>query len=531
MSAPLPPSIQCDSPSSSTPLDRSSSNTIGETPSTGDRTNGPRSKPAVTQPSDTYQSDEKAFASMVASPSSASKYSLASQPTDLSTDRFTRRIASGYFAYFMCGWGDGVMATVLPRLMADFGITFMTGSLFYVASTVGFLTGTLLLEVVLKQLGQVEQSSTRSAWLPYIPLFQKSPARFSAVQARHLVGIVCTIMHFVFFTLMGTRGGFPAIFMAHVISTVGRSILTASLNKYFIIVPKHVGYAFALWSFGAVVAPLVCQALMAKGVPWYQFYLGSLVAAALNIIFFTIAFRPTDAEFGFEKIERDTVKSPPLSATSTIVEGEPFKVEAPNTLRLALTQPFQWAMSIFAALYYGSETNSQGFMVAYLLQVRNGDPRATGYVTSGFFAGITVGRLTWGYLTPKLSPPQRKWIAEGCLLISLIMQLLIWFVRSVPVNGTAVALIGLFYGPIWPAVLSLASDILPKEVEMVGMALISCASSIGAALFPFITGVILNERGAQNLPYVNVALTGTVCCYWACLPTKKRALATTGIKV
>ncbi|KAF5337200.1 hypothetical protein D9611_003174 [Ephemerocybe angulata] len=494
MSAPLPPSIQCDSPSSSTPLDRSSSNTIGETPSTGDRTNGPRSKPAVTQPSDTYQSDEKAFASMVASPSSASKYSLASQPTDLSTDRFTRRIASGYFAYFMCGWGDGVMATVLPRLMADFGITFMTGSLFYVASTVGFLTGTLLLEVVLKQLGQVEQSSTRSAWLPYIPLFQKSPARFSAVQARHLVGIVCTIMHFVFFTLMGTRGGFPAIFMAHVISTVGRSILTASLNKYFIIVPKHVGYAFALWSFGAVVAPLVCQALMAKGVPWYQFYLGSLVAAALNIIFFTIAFRPTDAEFGFEKIERDTVKSPPLSATSTIVEGEPFKVEAPNTLRLALTQPFQWAMSIFAALYYGSETNSQGFMVAYLLQVR----------TLSSSAKMDCRGL-----------PVYVFARYKLLEIKLILP-------SDKLDNAAAHLV---------PVLSLASDILPKEVEMVGMALISCASSIGAALFPFITGVILNERGAQNLPYVNVALTGTVCCYWACLPTKKRALATTGIKV
>ncbi|TEB35219.1 hypothetical protein FA13DRAFT_1449622 [Coprinellus micaceus] len=87
----------------------------------------------------------------------------------LSLNGFAWRIASGYFAYFLCGWGDGVMATVLPHLMEDFNITFMTGSLFYAASTIGFLTGTFLLERILKQLGRISRTGTRTSLFPFYP--------------------------------------------------------------------------------------------------------------------------------------------------------------------------------------------------------------------------------------------------------------------------------------------------------------------------------------------------------------------------
>ena len=59
-------------------------------------------------------------------------------------------------------------------------------------------------------------------------------------------------------------------------------------------------------------------------------------------------------------------------------------------------------------------------------------PKSAGYVTSGFWAGITIGRFVWGHCTPKyvassfvfpdfvfmivrLSYAQRKWVIEGCM--------------------------------------------------------------------------------------------------------------------
>lgn len=56
--------------------------------------------------------------------------------------------------------------------------------------------------------------------------------------------------------------------------------------------------------------------------------------------------------------------------------------------------------------------------------------------------------------------------------IGLIMELLIWFVDSNAANAFFTGVIGLVFGPIYPATLSLATQVLPKETHMVSMALL-----------------------------------------------------------
>lgn len=45
-----------------------------------------------------------------------------------------------------------------------------------------------------------------------------------------------------------------------------------------------------------MISPLVCQSIIATGVPWYRFYYGSLVLSGLNILFVAVTFRPTPPE-------------------------------------------------------------------------------------------------------------------------------------------------------------------------------------------------------------------------------------------
>jgi hypothetical protein len=52
-----------------------------------------------------------------------------------------------------------------------------------------------------------------------------------------------------------------------------------------------------------------------------------------------------------------------------------------------------------------------------------------------------------------------------------ILQVLVWVVRSQVQNSIATAFIGLFYGPVVPAALAIANDVLPADVQMVAMAL------------------------------------------------------------
>ena len=47
---------------------------------------------------------------------------------------------------------------------------------------------------------------------------------------------------------------------------------------------------------GSVISPLVCQSIIATGVPWYRFYYGSLLLSVFNILFLYITFKPTFGE-------------------------------------------------------------------------------------------------------------------------------------------------------------------------------------------------------------------------------------------
>lgn len=52
------------------------------------------------------------------------------------------------------------------------------------------------------------------------------------------------------------------------------------------------------------------------------------------------------------------------------------------------------------------------------------------------------------------------------------MQLLIWFVNSTIENAFSTAIIGIAYGPMFPACLTMANELLPPDVHMVSMTLV-----------------------------------------------------------
>ncbi|GLB36388.1 hypothetical protein LshimejAT787_0306760 [Lyophyllum shimeji] len=100
------------------------------------------------------------------------------------------------------------------------------------------------------------------------------------------------------------------------------------------------------------------------------------------------------------------------------------------------------------------------------------------------------------------------------------MHLLIWFVNSNFENALSASVIGALYGPVFPAILRLASDILPPEVHMISMGLISAAASCGSSLFSFMTGAISSVKGIHTLPYVTVPLGVVLIGLWGLFPSR-----------
>ncbi len=77
-----------------------------------------------------------------------------------------------------------------------------------------------------------------------------------------------------------------------------------------------------------------------------------------------------------------------------------------NRMKEALIRlPFArvtWICAIFLLGYVGIEVAIGGWIVKFMLEVRAGNEFASGMTATGFWMGITVGRVTLGFITPKL---------------------------------------------------------------------------------------------------------------------------------
>ncbi|KAG2057114.1 MFS general substrate transporter [Suillus hirtellus] len=474
----------------------------------------------------------------------------------LEFEHVTQRLLTAYFIYFVCGWGDGGHV-VLPAFEEDFGLSYTMCSLLFTGSTVGSVIGTILLEQIVNFLGQFYLSLDQHTYFPAVPFFDRLFTKnvsaalpcsvgYSPAKARFCSLVLGGLLHPLFFVVMGTARNYPALFLAYAIAAFARSFWTGEhLNFYVVSTPKKpLGVLLGCWCIGSFSAPLVCQTLMAKGIPWKHFYLGSLVISAVALSLIIFSFRPTRNEFLADcKVALNAMKirpsanSPGTDTTIQLSHAEKVRDSStrcvdtqspPNTLFLAFSMPYQWAFSLFAFIYSGSETTFQGFIVTYLLTNRGSSPNTVGYVSSGFWGGMAAGRILWGYYCTGLTFTQRKRIIHACTSVtpfmtlksvSFLMTILIWFVDSTIENALSSAVVGLMYGPIFPGTLGLCNDILPRDVHMVSMAILTAVASAGSAVLPFITGIISNKDGMRVFCYVTVSQNVAMFVLWLFFPS------------
>lgn len=61
-----------------------------------------------------------------------------------------------------------------------------------------------------------------------------------------------------------------------------------------------------------------------------------------------------------------------------------------------------WLCSLFLLGYVGVEVALGGWIVTFMIRVRHGGAFASGMTATGFWLGITVGRIILGFVTPRL---------------------------------------------------------------------------------------------------------------------------------
>ena len=61
-----------------------------------------------------------------------------------------------------------------------------------------------------------------------------------------------------------------------------------------------------------------------------------------------------------------------------------------------------WLIAVFLLGYVGIEVSLGGWIVTFMIRIRQGARFASGMTATGFWLGLTVGRVVLGFVTPRI---------------------------------------------------------------------------------------------------------------------------------
>ncbi|KAF9555665.1 MFS general substrate transporter [Agrocybe pediades] len=408
----------------------------------------------------------------------------AAQSNNASSPRTTARIqfSSLCFSLFLAGWNDGTIGPLLPRIQQVYKVNFAVVSTIFVAACVGFLVGSLATIYITNRFG------------------------FGKIL---VFGALCQASGYV---IQSFAPPFPAFLFSFALAGLGLQLQEAQANSYVASLQRRpeakMGMLHAAYGIGAFSSPLVSTQFVGFS-RWSLFFLASLGLAVANIILqcFVFRFRRQNEclQLAGEFIPERIVE---LSGTEE------------STFRSVMRNKAAHSLAVFGLLYVGVEVTIGGWIVTYLINVRGGGSSA-GYISSGFWGGITIGRVLLLWVNKKVGSRRVLFIYA---ILSIGLEFIIWFVPSLIGDAVAVSLIGIFFGPMFPLIMDQATRIIPRFILTGSIGWISGIAQTGSALLPFITGAVAEKHGISSLQPLLIGMMGIMTCLWAIVPNPPRRM-------
>ncbi|KAJ7252372.1 MFS general substrate transporter [Mycena haematopus] len=375
---------------------------------------------------------------------------------------------------FLAGWNDGSVGPLIPRLQQVYHIGYTVLSLIFVSQCFGCLGGALITATLTQKYG-----------------FGKLILFGSCLQV-------------VAYVLQAAALPFPVFVLAAVINGTGLAVQDAQANGYVASMKRNsetkMGYVQAAYGAGALVAPFV-STQFAQIPHWSFHYLISLGMAISNIIFLAVVFKAKTHDKCLTKIGQNT-------GTGETGDNEQ------SHFRQIITIKAVHLLALFLIVYVGVEVTIGGWIVSFMITVRGGGPSA-GYISAGFFGGLTLGRIVLLPLNKKIGERRVVYIYG---LLALALELVIWLVPSLIGGAISVAIVGLALGPIYPIAMNHAGRVFPPWLLAGAIGWIAGVATIGAAVIPFVTGAIASKTGLKSLEPVVVTMLGAMLVLWALVP-------------
>ncbi|KAF5604368.1 hypothetical protein FPCIR_914 [Fusarium pseudocircinatum] len=372
------------------------------------------------------------------------------------------------------GFNDAGAGAVIPYVETHYGIGYAIVSLIFVGQALGFIFAAIFLDDLRAILGRAKVFGLANIVLVcgYIPIVTTAPFPLIPVA----------------FCLVG--------FGAAINIALGNLFCGGLQNGTIIL-----GLLHGCYGFGGTISPLIATAIVStEGTLWSRFYF-------INLCFAVLVFSLTVWSFwGYEK---------ELSAATKESE-KPKEQSTLHAVLLTLRMRIVLLGAIFIFAYQGAEVSISGWVISFLIDARGGSPKSIGYVTAGFWGGITIGRFALSGLGQRWG---EKRFVYGFTVIAFVFQLLIWLVPNIIGSSIATAIVGLVLGPIYPYGVAVFMRNMTKRESLQGMVTITAFGSLGGAVAPFVTGLLAQTIGTFVLHPICIFLYAIMLACWYSIPS------------
>ncbi|KAK6587052.1 hypothetical protein PZA11_000342 [Diplocarpon coronariae] len=381
------------------------------------------------------------------------------------------RYLSALFTFVIMGMNDAAIGALIPYLEDYYDVNYTIISFVFLASFISCSAVAFLNNRIHMRFGQLG------------------------------VAIIAPTCKIVTYVVISIHPPYPVLPVITLLSSFGSSLQDGALNAWIGNMEsanEMLGLLHGAYGLGAVISPIVATAMVAKaGLQWYTFFYVMLGLSVVELILSPIFFRKaTGAAYRAAHV------------TSNEASGQ-------SRTREALKSPVTWICALFLLLYIGVEVSLGGWLVTFMLRVRNGEEFECGLVVTGFWLGITLGRVVLGFVTGKLG---EKISIAAYIVICLGLVLCFWLIPNFVASAVFAGWLGFFLGPLFPAVVVVATKLLPPRLHVSAIGFAAAFGGGGSAVLPFAIGAIAQAKGVQVLQPIALAILAAILALWCMLP-------------
>lgn len=350
-----------------------------------------------------------------------------------------RRIVTSFLGFLLLGMPYAALGVAWPSISADLGRPLGDLGLLLVATTIGYVPATAVNGPVTHRLGT-------GTVLPV------ASALATAAIVLFVVG-----------------GSWAVLLAAAVVLGVAGGALDAGANAHIAVhgSTRAMGWLHAMYGIGATVAPALTTEIIDAGGSWRTAFVVLAVA-----------------QLGVTALFALTRNSWP-DATA--------KAHAAPRLPKSAWGLFAVALATFA-LYTGVEVSAGEWTFSLFTEARGLSLRASGYLISGYWASLTVGRIAMGIIGHRVA--HRSLLLASLAGTAAGLQLL-WWAPSPAVGAAGLVLAGFFLAPIFPVLMLIAAARLGPTYAPWAVGYLIAAAGLGAAILPGVIGLLVDSIGVS----------------------------------